>query len=302
MQIELQPTMATKDSFEIEPAVKAIYANKELARRNFRANTNWEKLRKSIDKQKQEIQNELNGNKSKLLKQRERLQTTTINLSTSLLPSTGSQATDGDGSATLQKRFSFADVCDALMMSKTTPKKHDNFDLKSVKSEPEYTLTKSTQSSEKKKVRKPMGFSLGQLQKANSNLSSRLKALENEQSTFGLEEFQDLVMEEPQDEPTGPFELSEEEKSLGPLNLPPIILPPIRNQSSFKPQVQSFEKDSNEYKQRLSNVSTMDDVRYCRYLRTGGRLSRRNSAPVGSRQHASRRQAPQLRNRNWTVE
>lgn len=294
---------STKESLEMEPAVKAIYANKELARRNYRANSNWEKIRKSIEKQKQEIQNELNGNKSKLLKQRERIQTTTINLGTTLLPSTGSQSTDGEVSAVLQKRFSLSDVYDALMASKTTKKKQDSFDLKSVKSEPEVTLTKSTQSSEKKKVRKPMGFSLGQLQKANSNLNSRLKALENEQSTFGLEEFQDLITEDPQaEEQSGPFELDDEDRSLGPLNLPPIILPPIRNQSSFKPQVKSFEKDSNEYKQRLNNVSTINDVRYCRYLRTGGKLSRRHSAPVNSRQHVSRGQATLLRNRNWTTE
>lgn len=291
----------------MEPAVKAGYANRELARRNFRANTNWEKLRKSIDKQRQELQNELDGNKSKLLKQRERLQTTTINLSTSLLPPTGSQSTDGEMAAIHKKRFSFADVYDALMMSGTTHKKQESFDLKSVKCEPEvYTsVTKSTQSSEKKKVRKPMGFSLGQLQRANSNLNSKLKALENEHSTFGSEEFQDLTEEEPQVEP-GPFELNEEDKSLGPLNLPPMILPPIRNQSSFKPKVHSFEKDSKEYKQRLNNVSTINDIRYCRYLRTGAKrtLGRRHSAPVNSRQHVSRWQTPQaqLRNRNWTVE
>ena len=271
--------VSLKDNLEVEPAVKASFANRELARRNSRAQSNWEKVRKGLEKQQKDVRNELDINKSKLLRQRERIQATTINLNTQLLPISNSvPKSDEEEVPGLNKPFTFADVYKALMASRPAQKRLD-----SVMTEP-VNLTKSTKSSEMKKVaRKPMGFTLGQLQMENSSLNSKLKSIQNGEEVLDDSENVSATEEEKQRMP-GLFDLSKEEQSSGPLHCPPVMLPPIRNQFVFKPQVQTFEKESEEYKERLNNRSTVDDVRHCRYLRLGkkrqripdaGRFSRR---------------------------
>lgn len=270
-----------KENLEVEPAVKAGFANRELVRRNLRAQSNWDTLRTRLEKQQKEIRYELDTNKSKLLRQRERIQTTTISLNTQLLPTSnstsGTKSNDGE-MTNLSKPLSFVDVYKALMASRTEQKKSDSFDLKSASSETT-NLSKSTQSSEKKKVaRKPMGFTLGKLQRENSNLSSRLKSSQNEETFSEL--FENAATEEETPRMPGLLELNEEDEALGPLYLPPVMLPPIRKQVVYKPQGQNLDKNSKEYKQKQSNSCTVDDVRYCRYLRSGRRMARRHSAPL----------------------
>ncbi|KAL9956602.1 hypothetical protein ACROYT_G038098 [Oculina patagonica] len=174
----------------------------------------------------------------------------------------------------LKPRLSLKDVYDALLKSSREQQDDNGSDVKSVKSEPAQMMS-STVSSEQKRVgRKPITFSLQGLQKANSNLQSKLQAIEKAQQR-GLavdDENHNTTTRPHSGPPPSHFDLNDEERGLGPtLKLPPTHLPPITKGVSFKPQARSFNKDE-AYKTRVKGREySLDDIRHCRYLRKRGR-------------------------------
>lgn len=256
-----------RDSLDAQPAVQCKTANKQLAIKHTRAAERWLRIQNALEKEKKDFDKKINVDRSVLLKQRERLQTTTT-LNTA--PETSSQIRE----AVTARRMTLADVYDALIKAvKEEQKPYPSDDHRSVQSEP-HRRRSSTLSFENKRVtRKPVYFSLQNLQRAQTSLHSRLQTIAQEQEHRSVEE-NDGINDEATASQMGPFDLSEEEKALGPkLRLPPTGLPPIRNQTLFQPRARSFEK------RRLRSCPDscdVDEVKYCRYVRLG----RRNSAPT----------------------
>lgn len=271
-------------SLDVEPAVKATTANRQLLQQNTRASYNWVKARSALDREKKKYESKINMDKNALLKQRERLQSTTLTLDTvhEVQNNTSQSSTPrisgpGQESVITKRRMTLADVYDSLIKSVREQKHLSNGDNRSVQSEPTNLLQASTASFENKKVaRKPAKFTLQSLQRAQSNLQEKLQTLAQAE-----EEPDGESQKETQSEPTTPrglFDLNDEEMELGPtLRLPPTILPPIRNQTVFKPRTRSFERNMGT--QQVGDID-MEGIRYCRYIRGAVRNGRRNSAPA----------------------
>lgn len=257
-----------RESLQVEPAVKAKGANRDLNQKNNRALHNWKKVRSVLDREKEQWAKGVQDDRNKLLKHREMLRNTSLNLTRS-----DSLKSEEGATPQLKPRLSLKDVYDALL--KSSREQDDNgSDVKSVKSEPAPVMS-STVSFEQKRVgRKPITFSLQGLQKANSNLQSKLQAMEKAQQR-GLavdDENHNTSIRSQSGPPPSHFDLNDEERGLGPtLKLPPTHLPPLTKGVSFKPQARSFNKDE-AYKRRVKgNEYSLDDIRYCRYLRKRGR-------------------------------
>ena len=252
--------MVPRESLQIEPAVRAKAANKELTRKNNRASNNWQKVKRALERDKLAWTKGAEDDRSKLLKHREKLRKTSLSLTTR-----NSAHVDEEANNAGKPRVSLRDVYEALMKSAMEHQDAAS-DIKSVRSEPALALT--TQSFERKRIgRKPIKFSLQGLQQANNNLQTKLNAIEKTvHESLGNDDERDALRK--QSQPPSPFDLNEEERRLGPtLKLPPHRLPPINRSTTFKPSVRTFNKDE-KYKQRVrGNDFSMDDIRYCRYLR-----------------------------------
>lgn len=252
-----------RESLQVQPAVRAKAANKDLKQKNNRALHNWQKVRNVLDREKEKWAKGVEDDRNKLLKHREMLRNTSLNL-------TRSESLHSEEGATpqLKPRLSLKDVYDALLKSSKEQQDDGGSDSKSVKSEPAPIMS-STISSEQKRVgRKPITFSLQGLQKANSNLQSKLQAMEKAQQRGLAVDNENHNTRPHSGPPPSHFDLNDEERSLGPtLKLPPNRLPPITRSVSFKPQARSFNKDEAFKKRVKGREYSLDDIRYCRYLR-----------------------------------
>ena len=251
-----------RESLQAQPAVRAKAANKDLKQKNNRALHNWQKVRSVLDREKEKWAKGAEDDRNKLLKHREMLRNTSLNLTRS-----ESSHSEEGATAQLRPRLSLKDVYDALLKSSQERQDDGGSDSKSVKSEPAPIMS-STISSEQKRVgRKPITFSLQGLQKANSNLQSKLQAMEKAQQRLAVDD-ENHNTRPKSGPPPSHFDLNDEERSLGPtLRLPPTRLPPITRSVSFKPQARSFNKDEAFKKRVKGREYSLDDVRYCRYLR-----------------------------------
>lgn len=260
---------ARQENFEAEPAVQCKTANKELAVKNSRASGKWLRIRNTLEREKKDFENKINVDRAVLLKQRERLQVTTALNKTA--PETSNQVRE----AVMGRRMTLTDVYDALMKAvKEEQKPNQGEDHKSVQSEPHRRRASTLSFDSKRVTRKPTYFSLQNLQRAQSSLQTRLQAIAQEQEHSTEEN--DETNEDTTATQLGPFDLNEEEKSLGPkLRLPPTGLPPIRSQNRYQPRARNFEK---RRLQSCPDSCDLDEIKYCRYLR-----GRRNSAPTAVR-------------------
>ncbi|KAJ7372620.1 hypothetical protein OS493_017891 [Desmophyllum pertusum] len=260
-----------RESLKVEPAVKAKGANKDLNQKNNRASHNWQKVRSALDREKVQWAKGVQDDRNKLLKQREMLRNTSLSFTRS--DSLHSSSEEGAALQFNKPRMSLKDVYDALLKSSREQQDDASVsDIKSVRSEPAPIMS-STVSFEQKRVgRKPITFSLQGLQKANSNLQSKLQAMERaQQHTLTVED--EKHDERPKSgPPKSHFDLNDEERSLGPtLKLPPTHLPPITRGVSFKPHTRSYSKDEAYKRRTKGNEYSFDDIRFCRYLRKRGR-------------------------------
>ena len=267
-----------RESLQVEPAVRAKAANKDLKQKNNRASHNWQRAKQALEREKEYWKKGNVDDRNKLLKQREGLKNTSLSISRS-----NSVYSEADAAAMLQvkRRMSLKDVYDALLKSHRE-EQDDAGSMKTTKSEPA-TMMSSTVSSEQKRVaRKPITFSLQGLQKANSNLQSKLQALEKaQQQRLRIDEEDDHKIRPHSGPPPSHFDLNDEELSLGPtLKLPPTHLPPILRSVKFKPHARTFNRDEAFKTRQTGGEYSLDDIRYCRYLRRRGRA---RSEPTDSK-------------------
>lgn len=271
--------------------MKARGANHDLRQKNNRASHNWQKVRLALEMERKNFAKGAQDDRNKLLKQREVLRNTSLNLSRS-----DSFKTEEGASAQLNPRLSLKDVYDALLKSSKKQPNDNGSDVKSVKSEPAPAIDRrqSTVSFEQKRVgRKPTNFSLHGLQKANSNLQSKSQAVEKAQQRALTVDDSNQIERPQSGPPPSHFDLNEEELSLGPtLKLPPTRLPPITKGVSFKPHIRSFQKDEEFKRRTRGGEHSFDDIRYCRYLRKRGRSRSDTTEP--KKLHQQRRSAGSL--------
>lgn len=264
-----------RESLQVEPAVKAAAANKDLKQRNIRASHNWVRAKNALEREKQQWRKGNLDDRNKLLKQREELRSTSLSLTSKLNQSVDAGETDRAVSVPqVRRQISLKDVYDALMAAqrKEPESQEDNGSIKSIKSEP--TLARSsTVSFERKRIgRKSFSFSLQGLQKANSNLQSKLQALERAHQDFTGEKGEGGETRPHSGSPKSHFDLTDKERSLGPtLKLPPTHLPSIGRGVNFKPRVRTFEKDEAFIAKQHGKENDFDDIPYCRYLRKATR-------------------------------
>lgn len=258
-----------RESLQVEPAVKARGANRDLNQKNNRASHNWQKVKKALEREREQWKKGAVDDRNKLLKQREDLRNTSLSLTRS--DSVHSESENARAMVQVRRQMSLKDVYDALLKSHRG-QQDDAGSVRSVRSDPAPMMS-STVSFEQKRIgRKSISFSLQGLQKANSNLQSKMQAIEKAQQRLTADDEADHQIR-PQ---TGPspshFDLNDEERSLGPtLKLPPTHLPPIIRGVNFKPQVRSFSKDKAFIARQNGREHTLDDIRHCRYLRKRGR-------------------------------
>lgn len=278
-----------RESLQVEPAVKARAANRDLNQKNNRAAHNWLKVRKALEREKAHWRKGAVDDRNKLLKQREELRNTSLNLTRS--DSLNSEQAAAVVPSGVTRQMSLKDVYEALL--KSNREKDDAGSVRSVKSEPSLRRA-STISFEQKRIgRKPINFSLQGLQKANSNLQSKRQAVDKAQR-LSVDDKADHNTRPQSGPPESHFDLNEEELSLGPtLKLPPTHLPPIRRSVGFKPRVRNFNKDE-AFKARVHGTEyTLDDIRYCRYLRKRSGRTRSDPNDAKKISHFQRKSADQ---------
>lgn len=271
--------MATisKESLQVEPAVRAKAANKDLKQKNNRASHNWQRVKNALEREREQWRKGNVDDRNKLLKQREELKNTSLSFSRS-----NSVYSEAEAAAMLQvkRRMSLKDVYETLLKAHRE-EQDDAGSVRTTKSE-SAPMMSSTVSFEQKRVgRKPITFSLQGLQKANNNLQSKLQALEKAQQRLSVDEEDDHENRPHSGPPPSHFDLSDEELSLGPtLKLPPTHLPPITRSVKFKPHARSFNRDEAFRARQTGREYSLDDIRYCRYLRRTGRA---RSEPTDSK-------------------
>ena len=255
-----------RESLQVEPAVKASAANRDLKQKNNRASHNWQRAKIALEREKQRWKKENLDDRNKLLKQRQELRSTSLSL-TKLNSESPSEDEGAVSTKQVRRQMSLKDVYDALITAQRK-EQDDSSSVRSVKSDSTVVMS-STASFERKRVgRKSVSFSLQGLQKANNSLQSKLQALEmaHQGSTV------DKEIRPHSGSPASHFDLTDEERSLGPtLRLPPSHLPPIARGVNFKPRVRNFKKDQAFIARQNVKENTLDDIRYCRYLRKVGR-------------------------------
>lgn len=261
--------------------LKAIKADKELVRRNSLAQSNWDKIKKSLEKQQKELQKCFDSKMNKILKQRERIQASQRNLKDEHLPSSCSISRQKSALNSIDNQSRRLSLADVNVVSATPVRpRTKSADLGRVSPEPTSRYNKPSQSLEEKKVvRKLMGLTVNQQQRRNSNASTRLESWISEQSLF-----KDDAMEEGRQPLSSHLDRRTEADTdfLNPFPFfppNPVTFPPIRKQSiSFKPQEKKVGKDSKIYKQRVykqqrvnNYVTEVPDSGNCSYLRPGRR-------------------------------
>ena len=241
-----------------EPMLLGRKINRRLSVQNSQLNSNWLKVRQSLDKIKGFEETKMEREKSEMLKYQEKLkggnsrnldvsEISTLNTSRSLarsfneVPGDGVKVTWPEKTVkTRQRRLSISS--DTLMES-------------------------STISSEKKRIfRRRASFLLLDLEKLNSEFSNLTSDL-TRTSLDSLEE------EQVSDRRKSVFDITEEENK-EPIRLPsPVRLPPIHQLQPAKLATRNFKTDTNFERKKSGELNETEDLKYCRYLRNCKRKS-----------------------------
>lgn len=123
----------------------------------------------------------------------------------------------------------------------------------------------ATISSEKKRVfRRQASMSLLDLQRANEGINGKSRAWEVSKT------FLNPLEEEPSSRRSSIFAKDDEE----PIHLPPSVrFPPIHQIQPAKLSTRNFEKPLNFERKKSGELNDIEDLKYCRYLRTSRRKS-----------------------------
>ena len=246
--------MDVNDFAGAEPMLLGRKINRRLSVQNSQLNSNWLKVRQSLDKIKGFEETKMEREKSEMLKYQENLKGNSGNFDISEISTLN----------TVRRSFKEApgDGVKVTWPEKTVKPRQRRLSISS-----DTLMQSSTKSSEKKRIfRRRASFSLLDLKKLNSEFSN----LTSDLSRTSL----DSLEEEPvSDRRKSVFDITEEENA-EPIRLhPPVRLPPIHQLKPAKLATRNFESDTNFERKKSGELNETEDLKYCRYLRNSRRKS-----------------------------
>lgn len=250
--------MDVNDFAGAEPMLLGRKINRRLSVQNSQLNSNWLKVRQSLDKIKGFEETKMEREKSEMLKYQEKLKGNSGSFDISEI----STLNTARRSRAMSFKEAPGDGVKVTWPEKTVKPRQRRLSISS-----DTLMQSSTMSSEKKRIfRRRASFSLLDLKKLNSEFSN----LTSDVSRTSL----DSLEEEPvSDRRKSVFDITEEENA-EPIRLqPPVRLPPIHQLTPAKLATRNFESDTNFERKKSGELDETEDLKYCRYLRNCRRKS-----------------------------
>ena len=250
--------MDVNDFAGAEPMLLGRKINRRLSVQNSQLNSNWLKVRQSLDKIKGFEETKMEREKSEMLKYQEKLKGNSGNFDISEISTLNTVRR----SRALSSNEASGDGVKVTWPEKTVKPRQRRLSISS-----DTLMQSSTMSAEKKRIfRRRATFSLLDLKKLNSEFSN----LTSDLSRTSL----DSLEEEPvSDRRKSVFDITEEENA-EPIRLqPPVRLPPIHQLKPAKLATRNFESDTNFERKKSGELNETEDLKYCRYLRNCRRKS-----------------------------
>lgn len=239
-----------------EPILRAKNLGRRVSIQNNQLNSNWERVKKSLEKIRLFSESKMEKDKNEMLKYQEKLRGSSgtyqfYEEASKVITTPRSRATSftmGQGEAMKQEN-----------LVRTRQRRS------SISSES--SAQTSTVSSEQKRVfRRRASLSLLDLRKLNEGLAGKSRLADNSKP------FLNPLEEEPASRRGSVFENNEGDDE--PIRLPPTVrLPPIYQIRPTKLSTRNFEKDFEYERGTRSGSDGLEDLKYCRYLRNTRRKS-----------------------------
>ena len=250
--------MDVKDFAGVEPMLLDRKINRRLSVQNSQLNSNWLKVRQSLDKIKGFEETKMEREESEMLKYQEKLKGNSGNFDVSEISTLNT--------ARRSRAMSFNEAPgDGVKL--TWPEKTFKPRQRRLSISIDTLMQSSTMSSEKKRIfRRRASFSLPDLKKLNSEFSN----LTSDLSRTSL----DSLEEEPvSDRRKSVFDITAEENA-EPIRLPlPVRLPPNHQLQPAKLATRNFESDKNFQRKKSGELNETEHLKYCRYERNCRRKS-----------------------------
>lgn len=240
-----------------EPLLLQRKQNRRLSVHNNQLNTNWAKVRDSLDKIQGFTESKIERDKSEMLKYQEKLKGSSGNF----------QISDTESTATTPRKRSMSfSVEHAEAMKQTWLEKAEKSRQRRFSVSSDSLAQITTISSEKKRVfRRRASLSLLDLQRANESINGKSRLSEVSKT------FLNPLEEEPSSRRASIFDNDDDDE---PIRIPPSVrFPPIHQMQPAKLSTRNFEKPL-EFERKLSGEQNdTEDLKYCRYLRHARRKS-----------------------------
>lgn len=230
--------------------------NRRLSVETNQLNSNWEKVKDSLNKIQAFIESRMELDKSEMLKYQEKLKGSTGSFQISETVST--VTTPG-------KRTMRISVEQEEAMKQTWFNKLEKSRPRRLSLSTESLAQTATISSEKKRVfRRRASMSLLDLQRKNEGLNGKSRMSEVSKT------FLNPLEEEPSSRRSAIFDKDDKE----PIRLPPSVrFPPIHQMKPAKHSTSYFGKPLDGKRKTSGELNAIENLKYCRYLRTSRRKS-----------------------------
>ena len=238
-----------------EPLLLARKQNRRLSVQNNQLNSNWAKVRDSLDRIQCFAETKREREKNEMLKYQEKLQGNSGNFALSEISTINTPRR-----RSMSQSIAHEDVMKHTWFEKADKPRQRRFSIAS-----DTLAQTSTVSSEKKRVfRRRAILSLLELQRVNED--------SNEKQQERPKTFLSSLNEEPsQSRRESIFDDVEE---VEPIRVPPSVrFPPIHQLQPAKLSTRNFEKDADFERKKTGELNDKDDLKYCRYIRNYRRKS-----------------------------
>ena len=240
-----------------EPMLLGRKKTRKLSVQNSQLNSNWLKVRQSLDKIKGFEETKMEREKSEMLKYQEKLKGNSGNSDVSEISTLNTAR-----SRAISFNEAPGDGVKVTWPEKTVKTRQRRLSISS-----DTLMEPSTISSEKKRIfRRRASFLLLDLEKLNSEFSNLTSGL-TRTSLDSLEE------EQVSDRRKSVFDITEEENKEPIRLLSPVRFPPIHQLQPAKLATRNFKSDANFERKKRGELNETGDLKYCRYLRNFRRKS-----------------------------
>lgn len=239
-----------------EPLLRAKNLGRRVSVQNNQLNSNWERVKKSLEKIRLFSESKMEKDKNEMLKYQEKLRG---NSGTYQFYEEASKVITTPRSRALSFTMGQGEAMKQENLVRTRQRRS------SIASES--SAQTSTVSSEQKRVfRRRASLSLLDLRKLNEGLAGKSRLADNSKP------FLNPLEEEPGSRRGSVFENNEGDDE--PIRLPPTVrLPPIYQLRPTKLSTRNFEKDFENERGTRSGSDGLENLKYCRYSRNARRKS-----------------------------